>query len=184
MTVDALAVANEFIDLAVKRGEKLTPMKLQKLVYYAHGWWLGRKGVPLLDEAVQAWSYGPVIRTIYNAFRHCGADEIEGKGIDWIQPDGGDWRKVKFVTPSLDDGRLEPKAAAELRSFLAAVYDIYGAYSAAQLSALTHAPGSPWDQVKKAYEPAPIPKYETIPTEAIKGFFRGKEYTIAVRVPT
>lgn len=53
MTVEALAIANEFIDLAAEREEQLTPMKLQKLVYYAHGWWLGLTSQPL------AWRGNP-----------------------------------------------------------------------------------------------------------------------------
>jgi uncharacterized phage-associated protein len=55
MPFDSKAVANEFLKLAEQDGVKLSPMKLLKLVYFAHGWHLALKGEPLLNERVEAW---------------------------------------------------------------------------------------------------------------------------------
>ncbi len=35
-------------------------LRVQKLLYYAQGHYLAAKGIPLFDEAIQAWSHGPV----------------------------------------------------------------------------------------------------------------------------
>ena len=45
----ALAVANWFVENLAGT----TPLKLQKLIYFAHGWHLALKGEPLIDEVVQ-----------------------------------------------------------------------------------------------------------------------------------
>ena len=54
---NALVVANYFIDKAKAEGVSLTPMKLQKLIYMAHGWHLALYDKPLIDEQFQAWDY-------------------------------------------------------------------------------------------------------------------------------
>ena len=80
MPYDTLAIANAFIGLAAEAGERLTPTKSQKLVYYAHGWNLASYGKPLLGEVIQAWSFGPVVRSVCNRLRRHGGREIDSKG--------------------------------------------------------------------------------------------------------
>ncbi len=77
------SIANYFIDLAKVSGDKLTPMKLQKLVYYAMGWFAGYTGKPLVDEAVEAWQYGPVFSSLYHEFKQFGSGPIDGKATEY-----------------------------------------------------------------------------------------------------
>jgi len=58
-------VADFLLALADERGEEVNNLKLQKLLYYAQAWHLGRHGVPLFPEKFQAWSTGPVIPALY-----------------------------------------------------------------------------------------------------------------------
>ncbi len=39
----------------------VTPLKLQKLLYYCQGYALALTGKPLFPEPVEAWRYGPVV---------------------------------------------------------------------------------------------------------------------------
>src|SRR3977135_2921517 len=79
MSFDAKAVANFFLDLAKAEGQPLTPMKLQKLVYYPHGWRLGIVGKALLNEQIEAWEFGPVIPSLYHEFKEFGDQPITRK---------------------------------------------------------------------------------------------------------
>jgi uncharacterized phage-associated protein len=71
------AIANSILDECEKRGIRLTPMKLQKLLYLAHGYYVAITGQPLIDEDFEAWKYGPVapsrsiksLRTVGTAVR-------------------------------------------------------------------------------------------------------------------
>ena len=56
------------------------------------------------------------------------------------------------------------------RHFLSVIYNIYGGYSAIQLSNMTHESGSPWDRVRAEYS-GKIPDYQTIPNEWIRDYF-------------
>ena len=47
MPFDPRAVANRLLELARERQLSLDPMKVQKLLYYAHGWHLALTGKPL-----------------------------------------------------------------------------------------------------------------------------------------
>lgn len=59
----AKAVANYFLAQYGKHG--LNPLKLQKLVYIAHGWNLAVRNQPLVDnELPEAWEYGPVFASL------------------------------------------------------------------------------------------------------------------------
>ena len=61
MRYKALAIANYYIDKANVEDTPLDHLRLQKLVYLAHGWHLAIHGRPLIEESVEAWKYGPVI---------------------------------------------------------------------------------------------------------------------------
>ncbi len=77
---NSIAVANAFLDLAKKSEEEITHMKLQKLIYIAHGFNLSNFDFPLIDEQVEAWRYGPVIRSVYDEFKSYGHDPITKYG--------------------------------------------------------------------------------------------------------
>ncbi|WPU91274.1 DUF4065 domain-containing protein [Mucilaginibacter sabulilitoris] len=50
-------------------GDTISPIKLQKLVYYAQAWNYTIFDRPLFDERVEAWTHGPVVRSIYERFK-------------------------------------------------------------------------------------------------------------------
>jgi uncharacterized phage-associated protein len=55
--------------LVLKAKKPMSAQKLLKLCYIAHGHMLSKHGVPLLDEQVQAWQYGPVVESVYRSVR-------------------------------------------------------------------------------------------------------------------
>lgn len=60
----------------------LTPLKLQKILYYIQGWSCVWDGFPIFAEEFEAWQYGPVNREVYDTFKRYKGDEIpefEGK---------------------------------------------------------------------------------------------------------
>lgn len=125
---DSRTVANRFLALANQRGVALTPMQLLKLVYIAHGWMLALAGTRLIRDEVQAWQYGPVIPRLYNALR-----SYRNQGVrEFVQAPAGD-----LLSPDEE-------------SLIDQVFQIYGDKSGPQLSALTHAPNTPWAKTYKA----------------------------------
>jgi uncharacterized phage-associated protein len=140
MAYSAIAVANAFIEKAKKRGIKdVTPMKLQKLVFYAHAWSLVMSNKPLVNEKVFAWPYGPVIESIYHEFKGYGSTNISNPGTELDFDDAPNALiRAKYVTPSI------PESDELTLSLIDSVLDAYGDQSAIALSNLTHRPGSAW----------------------------------------
>lgn len=101
-----------------------TPMHVLKLVYLCHGWMLGIFGRSLIVEPVEAWRYGPVVPTVYHTYKS--------------------FRGNPIVTVAVDHSALLDEEQNEL---LEAVLDAYEDYSAWDLSAITHQPGTPWYKV-------------------------------------
>ncbi len=164
MAYDARAIANYLIDRAAMDGETLNPMKLQKLVYNAHGFCLAALNRPLIDEEIQAWTYGPVIPSIYHEFKKYGSGGIKEKARVVHFEDG---LKYRFITPSIDS---YPNAQEnqETRDLLDAVWESFGDLSAVQLSNLTHRPGTPWSVT---VEQNPGRKGINIPQDRLKEWF-------------
>lgn len=119
MSYPANTIATWFLHRAREEGEYLTQMKLQKLVYIAHGWNLGLDGGPLILETVEAWQYGPVIRDLYERYLAYGAKPIVA-----------DFEAVAVDT---EDGEL-----------LEWVWNQYKRFTAGQLSTITHQSNTPW----------------------------------------
>jgi uncharacterized phage-associated protein len=121
-----IAVANFFINKSLETGMELTPMKLVKLVYISHGWYLGLTESPLISEAVEAWKYGPVIPDLYYEFKQYGSDQI---------------KNVQFDIPTMKFPIVTDKDTVQ---FLNKIWDVYGSMTGTQLSTLTHLEGTPW----------------------------------------
>ncbi|KQP40004.1 Panacea domain-containing protein [Pseudorhodoferax sp. Leaf274] len=131
MPFSAKQIANFFLDCAAEERAAISPMKLQKLVYYAHGWYTGYTGTPLINEAVEAWQFGPVIPSLYHEFKRFGSGPIHGKATE-----------LDFA--SLQSTVVPPPADGSVRAFLANVWNSYKGFTATKLSEMTHAADSPW----------------------------------------
>jgi len=73
----ALTIANFFVRKGLLEKITVSPMKLQKLIYFAHGWHLAFFDKPLIKEDIQAWAYGPVIPAIYHIYKNYGNTTIK-----------------------------------------------------------------------------------------------------------
>lgn len=166
MPYNSKAVANWFLDRAAKDQVPLSPMKLQKLIYFAHGWALAVLGMPLIDEHPEAWDYGPVIPSIYHEFKSFGRDSIT-KHATRLEFSGSekDGFAAEFVAPKI------PESEGQINEFLERVWQVYGSLSGIQLSNMTHVSGGAWE---KAYASARDKKGTDIPDDLIKDEFIAK----------
>lgn len=152
------AIANSFLDLAAKDQQHLEPMKLQKLVYIAHGWHLGH-GQPLCREPVEAWRWGPVFKELYHAVKKWGMDPIKERLNERTVRNG---RLVLVKRPTVKDHGFSERIVSE-------TWLKYGRrYTGPQLSALTHQRGSPWHQVYDGK------RNTIIPNALIAAYYRKK----------
>jgi len=126
-------VANSFLYRGAQEGvSDIDPLKIQKLVYCLHGWYLATRNVPAVGERFQAWPYGPVLASLYHEFKSNRDSAIQGYARE-IDPVTGQNRSL-MVSP-------EDKPFQEVFN---AVWNRYKGMNGLQLSALTHAPGTPW----------------------------------------
>lgn len=160
---NSIAVANSFIEKANSLGKPFTLMKLLKLVYFAHGWHLAFAKLPLVNERVEAWKFGPVVPGVYHEFKHHGSDVIEHTGKTLRFPIR---YPVEFVEPQLPESEF-------LNALLERIWDVYGRLSAYQLSELTHRPGTPW-YITWHDMGGSIQKGTDIPDNLIRDFFAKK----------
>jgi uncharacterized phage-associated protein len=94
-------------------GELITNLKLQKLLYYAQGYYLALFGEPLFADEISAWPNGPVVKSVYEEFKDFGDKPIP----------------VIEKVPKLPD-----QATEVLRNVLQS----HGQYSAWKLRDMTH----------------------------------------------
>lgn len=69
-------VANSILRRAFGTGEHVTPMKLQKLLFFVTCLYQRYTGRRLLTESFQPWQYGPVCRSVYDEFKGFGGKPI------------------------------------------------------------------------------------------------------------
>lgn len=126
--VTADQVADFIIRFAHEYGDCITNLKLQKLLYYAQGWFLAlNDGEPLFDEHLEAWVHGPVHPGVYHRFKRLRWDPISCD-ID------------------------EPQIPADVADHLREVLDAYGPFSAYQLELMTHRE-DPWINARDGLAP-------------------------------
>jgi uncharacterized phage-associated protein len=113
--LSARDIAKYFLYRAEKDEERLSNLKLQKLVYYAQGLHLALYGKPLFNEEIEAWTYGPVIPELYHEYKINGANGIPGD--------------IEFDLDSIDQ---------DTRVFLDEIYTVFGQFSAQRLVDISH----------------------------------------------
>ncbi len=157
MPMSPSTVANYFLDLGRRESVPITPLKLQKLVYFAHGWYLGFTGEALVNERIQAWEFGPVIPSLYHEFKEFKNSPIT-RYIGNFQP-----------------ADLTSQETTAVRSLLDKVWSIYSRYTAAQLSALSHETNGPWHQMMGKIPDGHVHvRNMPIPNDLIHRFFKAR----------
>jgi len=131
---DSAEVANFFLRKAQKENVPISMLKIVKLCYVAHGFYLGLTGRPLIREQVQAWQYGPVIPSLYHEFKSFGRTAIDRLASVFSLP------KLAVTFPKI------PKKDIENRAILSKVWESYKDCSGVSFINLTHAEGTPWKE--------------------------------------
>ncbi len=134
MTHDGRAVANFVLDHVEGRGGAVTPLALQKIVYFCHVWSLVELRRPLIRHTFEAWEHGPVLQYLYREFKRFGANPIRGRA-QRLNPNSGSSEQVPYTFDQ------------ETEELLNRVVDFYGRLPAGTLVVLTHALDGPWHKI-------------------------------------
>lgn len=132
------------------RLEEVTPLMLQKLLYYiqAESYVLCQK--TMFNDDCFAWIHGPVYPEVYDLFRDFKYNPID------------DARFVIF------EGQAE-KLSEEERKIIDLVVDSFGEYSGKVLEKITHEE-DPWKVARSGYADG-IPSNELISKKSIQNYF-------------
>ncbi len=118
----ALDIANWFIwrnTLEEPNSEKISLLKVLKLLYYAEGCSLALGRGSLFDEPIVAWEHGPVVTDVYFSFPDAYNLEYDDKSVEKINK-------------NLED-----------KDLLEQVFEVFGSYTAWALRNKTHRE-TPW----------------------------------------
>ena len=124
MSHDARSVTNYVIQRSVEKEELLTPLQINKIVYFCHGWMLGIFSTSLYWQYVEAWRLGPVVPDVYHSLKHFGGEPVS----------------LLVHAPERN-----PNYAVRELAVMDRIYDHYSQFSGTQLSTMTHERGTPWD---------------------------------------
>ncbi len=158
--ITPLMLANTFI---YKYGERdpcspqggIQHVKLQKLCYYAHGWWLAyHPDQPFLQERPQVWKYGPVFNSLFHVLTVFGKDPIKTTQAD-----------NPFAEPV-----LMPEGRDDVLQLIDWVWNRYSKYTAVQLSNKTHEEGTPWRKIAERHK-FRVPKGFEISDDVMAEYF-------------
>ena len=132
----------------------LTPLHINKLIFFSHGWNLGMSGELLIKDDVEAWKYGPIIPSIYYAFQKYVQKKVN---------------PIEYFSDGKSYENIDNSFTSDNKKIINAVIDLYAEKSGAALIAITHEHGSPW---KQHYIPGK--RDVVIPTESIKDYYKQK----------
>lgn len=127
--------------------DRLTNMRVQKLLYYVQGWALAKHGRPLFPERIEAWVHGPVVRELYGDLKRFGSNAIDPREL----------------------GDYDAQPTDEEVKFVRSVWEAYKDYSTTSLRAMSH-DESPWRDARAGLE-ASDPCEREITPEAMRAFF-------------
>lgn len=126
--VSVQALCNTILKKSFDEGVRVTPMKLQKLLYFIYRSYLQKFGQSLFSEDFLAWQYGPVLRSVYDEFKVYGANPI-----------------TKFAKTATGDVFVINECASEaVTECINEVWSKYRYKTGIELSNITHKSGGAW----------------------------------------
>jgi len=125
-------------------GIPLTPLKLQKLLYYIQAWHsVFFDKHPLFNEEPEAWSNGPVYRSVYDKYKN-----------SWLKNDPIMYteNQNESLLQSLDNSYKSLNLQPEQLEYLDSVINKYGPISSEKLVFMTHSE-NPWNEARDGFGP-------------------------------
>ena len=110
--------------------EGISPLKMQKLLYYAQGIHLALHDIPLFDDPILAWPHGPVVNEVYQHYKGFGGNVIAHVFTETDE----------IILDTIENDPLAHES-------LELTYANFAIYTAWQLRNMTHEKGSPWEVV-------------------------------------
>jgi len=141
----ALDVAQWIVGFSAEHGDPVTNLKLQKLLYYGQAWHLVLHDEPLFNEDFEAWVYGPVIPSVYRAFKEFGAAPLIASSDQPLDFD------------------------EDTEAHLLETMEVFGGYSSYQLEMMTHRE-APWINARGGI-PVDAPSQAVISKQAMHEFY-------------
>lgn len=78
-----MRVANLVISVAKRNNQKLTSLKLQKILFFLQGFYLHEYGERLIDGTFSMGQYGPVENDVNNYFKSSGSSWLTEEAFDF-----------------------------------------------------------------------------------------------------
>ena len=144
----AMDIANYIVDAVNNNIEMkgvLTPIKLQKILYYVYVNCLIKHDEKLFEQSIEKWKFGPVVSFVYHNFKIFGTGHIDSTISTFEfsdQPNGGfSFKEIKFNS---NDLALKPEIKEEIHSTIKALIN-----------------EKPFDLVEKTHEEDPWKLFES-----------------------
>lgn len=118
-SLSAYDVSLYFLFLAESqdKGEVISNLKMQKMLYYAQGHYLATTNEALFNDKIEAWTYGPVVKSVYDRFK-----KYRNLSIDFVELEN-------YNAKIYNEKHLD---------ILPFIYNKYTPFSASQLVDKTH----------------------------------------------
>ena len=147
------------ISYIFKTAEEVTPLALQKMLYFIQGIYMVLFNVELFSEDCEAWAHGPVFKDVYDVFKNFKYNPID------------DTRFAMF------QNRFN-ELSDNVKQVINLVVESCGMYSGKTLERITHGE-APWKDARANCLPDE-PSNEVISKESIKQYFSevAKKYDI------
>jgi uncharacterized phage-associated protein len=136
-------VAGTLINLSHEKGDPVSNLKLQKLLYYAQAWYLALYDRALFDDQIEAWVHGPVVPCIFRQYKEYR------------------WTPISPV--------LTQPVTKKIDQHLRDVWRVYGKFAAGKLERLTHSE-RPWKDAREGL-PIDAPSHNVITVQSIKKYY-------------
>lgn len=124
MCMKAMDLAHYVVDKCSRDNHAVSNLQLQKMLYFLQYIYCRSTGGHLIfRERFEAWPYGPVLRDVYREYAGYGGRPIDLKYDDVVSP------------------------PTNIKAFVDTGIEILREKAPWDLVRVSHAPGSPWDEV-------------------------------------
>lgn len=142
-----------------ERLEEVTPLMLQKLIYFIQGVYSALYGRPIFEEDCRAWVHGPVYPKVYDLFRDFKYNPIDDP-------------RFAVFEGSAEHLTADERRAADL------VINTFGIYGGKAMERITHQE-APWQNARSGYDDQ-IPSNKTLTKDSIREYYVAVDKTYGI----